>query len=127
MKKTLLLSVVVFGILTLWTSCYYDNVQDLYPNNQDCDTTNVTYSKTIAPITSANCNVCHSGATPQKNVTTDSWQGLSAVAVDGLNSQLWRAVSHQPGITWMPYQNGTLSNCDLAKIRVWLRAGAPNN
>jgi len=127
MKKIFSLSVLFFGIMVSLSSCYYDNVQDLYPINVACDTTNVTYSQSIAPITSANCNVCHSGATPQYGFKTDNYQGLSTVTTGGLNSLLWQAVSHQPGITPMPYQNGSLSNCDLARVRVWLREGAPNN
>ena len=127
MKKILALSVLFSGLMVFVTSCYYDNVQDLYPDKLPCDTTSVTYKNTIAPIMSANCNVCHSGVTAQKSVTLDSYPGISVVVTDGLSGRLWRVVSHQPGITPMPYQNGSLSDCDLAKIRVWLRNGAPDN
>lgn len=127
MKKLIPVILILTGSMMFWTSCYYDNVQDLYPNNQACDSTNVTYTHTIAPIMSANCNVCHSGLNPQKSITTDNWAGLNAAAAGGLDSQLWQAVSHSMKVTPMPYQNGKLSECDLAKIRVWINAGALNN
>ena len=115
------------GILFLSSGCYYDNEVDVYPFiNQQCDTTNVTYSQTIAPIMSANCNNCHNGTTPNGNpsVITSTYDGLKVVAENGklYNSVFWVDGKHN-----MPSGGSKLSECDLTKINIWLRDGAKDN
>jgi len=125
MKKILVLVATGLIFLFLIPSCYYDNVEDLYPfEAYACDTTNITYSQTIAPIMADNCNVCHSGANPQKNVITDNYPDLSIIAKNG---QLWKSVNHDPGFVPMPYQENKLSDCNLSKINIWINSGSPNN
>jgi hypothetical protein len=87
MKKIIKAVFIFPSLLLLITACYNDNEYDLYPfSATQCDSTNVTYSKTIVPIISANCNSCHSTAVASGNVTTDNYPGLSTVA---LNGKLW--------------------------------------
>jgi hypothetical protein len=125
MKKRLILIATGFLFLFMISSCYYDNVEDLYPYaSSACDTTNVTYSQTIAPIMAANCNVCHSTAIANGNVITDTWKGLSIVAK---NEQLWNAVDWTDGINNMPQAGSKLSDCNLAKINIWIKAGSLDN
>jgi hypothetical protein len=108
----------------LYSSCYYDKEEDLYPNyTQSCDTSNVTYSQTIAPIMAANCNVCHSTVLHSGGVVTENRDGLKIVADNG---KLIPAVE-QTGFYPMPKGGNKLQDCDLAKINIWVRAGAPNN
>jgi hypothetical protein len=122
MKKILLLTATVFLFLS---ACYYDNVEDLYPaGSQSCDTTNVTYSQTIAPIAAQYCNSCHSGTTPPAGIKTDTYTDLNAIAVNG---KLWGVVNHDQGYIPMPYQSAKLSECNLLKIRKWIDAGSPDN
>lgn len=112
-------------LLLAMTGCYYDNEQDLYPSGSTpCDTTSVTYSLTISPIMATNCNACHSSAIATAGVKTDNYTGLSTIANNGL---LWGVVNHDPGFPPMPKNGTKLSNCDLAKINIWIQAGAPNN
>jgi hypothetical protein len=125
MKKGLIFIASGFLFLFMISSCYYDNVEDLYPYaSSACDTTNVTYSQTIAPIMAANCNVCHSTAIANGNVITDTWEGLSVVAKNG---QLWNAVDWTDGVNNMPQGGSKLSDCNLAKINIWIKAGSLNN
>ena len=116
----LILAVVVIGI----SSCTYDNVEDLYPQTPECDTLNVTYSQTIAPIMSTNCNFCHSGSTPPANVITDTYEDLKIIVDDG---RFWGAVNHESGYSPMPQDRPKLNDCDLEKIRIWLDSGALND
>ena len=109
--------------LLFLTGCYNDNEQDLYPNKSTCDTTNVTYAATIAPIMQANCNTCHGITQPSGNVVTENYEGLK---IPALNGKLWPAVSWT-GSKNMPQNGSQLSSCDLAKINIWIKAGAPNN
>ena len=113
----LLLSLLVSG-------CYYDKESELYPNGPNCDTTGVmTYSGSIAPVMTGNCNVCHSGAVASGGVVTDNYDGLSVVAKNGA---LWAAVSWS-GPLQMPQGGDKLSDCDLTKIKKWVDAGSPDN
>ena len=124
MKKNAFLLLLLIPLTLLFHSCYYDNVTDLYPSFVKCDTTNVTYSQTIVPIMTANCNVCHNTATASAGIITDTYAGLSAVAADGT---LWKGVNQEPGISPMPKGGNRLSSCDLAKIKTWIDAGSQNN
>jgi len=108
MKKIYFLLLIVAGLF-MATGCYYDNEEYLYGNNtQPCDTSNVTYSAVVAPIMTANCNGCHSTASPSGNISTDNHTGLSTIALNAKGGK-------------------KLTNCELAKIRIWIQAGAPNN
>lgn len=114
--------VIVMFISLLVTSCYYDNEEDLYPMS-GCDTANVKYTQTIAPIMQNRCNGCHATGN-QTGVVTETWEGLNAVAVDG---RLWGAVNHESGYNPMPQNQDKLSDCDLSKISIWIEGGALNN
>jgi hypothetical protein len=112
-------------LMSFLTGCYYDNEETLYPaGSSTCDTTNVTYSLTISSIMSTNCNACHSSAIASAGVKTDNYAGLSIIA---LNGKLWGVVNHDAGYPPMPKNGTKLSNCDLSKINIWIKAGAPNN
>jgi hypothetical protein len=127
MKKLIPSLFVIFLIMFMYSSCYYDNEEYLYPNNtQPCDTSNVTYSQSIAPITTANCNVCHSTALHSGSVVTDNYDGLKKIAQENNNTRLLNAVEWT-GPIHMPKDGNKLPGCDLAKISIWVHAGAPNN
>ena len=124
MIKTISCIFALFLMSIFYYSCYYDKEQDLYPNNtQPCDTTNVTYSQTIAPIMSTNCNVCHSVVLHSGGVVTENYDGLKIVADNG---KLIPAVE-QTGFFPMPKGGNKLPACDLSKINIWVRDGALNN
>lgn len=118
--KVLLVSVTA---LTLAISgCYYDNEEDLYLGSSTCDTTNVTYSASVAPVFSGYCNSCHSGSNPSGNIKTDSYASVSANI-----TRIRGAINHQSGFLAMPQGGGSLSACDLTKIDIWIRKGKLNN
>lgn len=120
------IALVITGLLLLMLSvsgCYKDKAQTLYPQGA-CDTTAVTYSGTIAPMLSAYCNSCHGGNTPSGNLKFDYYQGVK-FQVD--NGHLIGAVTHAAGYQAMPKDQAMLSDCNIAKIKAWISAGAPNN
>lgn len=112
-----LVSLISLGV----TGCYYDNELELYPNAVYCDTTDIGYTASIAPIMSNSCNGCHSGATPEDNVITNTYEGLKEIVDDG---RLWKTVNHEPPYSPMPKDLAKLNDCDLTKISIWLRNGA---
>jgi hypothetical protein len=122
-------SKIFLAILIIFTgwglnSCYYDNAEDLYPNPPTCDTTNITYSGTVAPVMSAYCNSCHSTTSASGGIITDNYDDLKS-AVDG--GRFWGAINQQPGYSPMPQGGQKLNECTLAKIDIWILDGAPNN
>lgn len=123
-KPILPLALIIFVIVLISNSCYYDNEEYVYPNPTACDTTSVTYSLTVAPIMTANCNGCHSSSAPSAGIITDSYAGLQPIIADG---KFRGAINHLPGFSSMPQGGNKLSTCDLAKIDAWLNAGAQNN
>jgi hypothetical protein len=127
LKRIILKWVVIIlpaGLMLNFTGCYYDDVETLYPQVAGCDTTNVTYSGTISPIMSTNCNSCHGGSAPTANVRTDTYDGLKIIADD---ERLWGTVNHESDYSPMPKDRPKLSDCDLSKIRIWIDGGALNN
>ena len=95
-----------------------------------CDSTNVSYSKTIVPIINNNCVRCHAtnvannlgGGNILDNYTSiKNWTDTTS------SFNLYTDVSTQPAGDRMPKGGPYLSSCDIAKIRIWLYEGAPNN
>ncbi|WP_191906983.1 c-type cytochrome domain-containing protein [Adhaeribacter soli] len=89
-----------------------------------CDSTNVTYSRTIFPIIQSNCLGCHSGASASGGLNYSTHAGLAAVARNG---RLVGAVSHKAGYKSMPQGGNKLSDCNITLIKKWVRDGALNN
>ena len=116
--------IIISLISVVAAGCTYHNEEDLYPVPPACDTTQVTYSATMAPIMTANCNACHSTVIATGGIITDTYAGLKKTVED---QRLWGAVDHQQGFIPMPQGSGKLSDCNLAKIRKWIDDGAPNN
>jgi hypothetical protein len=89
-----------------------------------CDTANVTYAATIKNLVSNKCQGCHSGSAPGGGIDFSTYAGVKAKINDG---KLWGAVNHMPGFSPMPKGGTKLSTCELAQIKKWIDAGAPNN
>ena len=123
MRRTRPFHLLVFAFLFM-AGCYYDNEEYLYPDGSGCDTTNITYSGSIAPIMQSTCIGCHASSIASGGVILDNYNGVSTVANNG---KLWGAVNHESGYPQMPQGGPKLSDCNLTKIDIWIRAGAQNN
>jgi len=127
MKTTKIFPLISVLLLMFSISgCYYDNEEDLYPGSSNCDTSNVTYSNSVAPVfanaNGANCNSCHSSSNPSGNIVTDNYTSVKANI-----SRIRGAINHQSGFSPMPQNGSKLSVCELTKIDVWINQGMPNN
>lgn len=120
MKKIINIGFVIV-LMAFLQSCYYDNVEELYPDALPCDTSNVGYSETITTIMENNCNGCHSSGFPQGGIITDNYDDLKVIADNG---KLWGAVNHDEGYSPMPQNRPKLNDCDLSQIRIWIENGA---
>jgi hypothetical protein len=127
MKKLM----IVVAILVTLGSCYNYKYDKLFPVPVgSCDTTNITYSKDIAPIVAANCAIsggCHDVAgslISGHDYTT--YAGLKAVAEYDF---IITDINGIPvaGHNSMPKNGLKLSDCDINKITRWVNEGAPDN
>ena len=89
-----------------------------------CDTSNVTYSSSVKPILDLRCMGCHSGGAPQADILLTGYDETAFVAADG---KLLAVITHQAGVTPMPYNLPPLPDCEISKIRTWVREGYQNN
>ncbi len=89
-----------------------------------CDTTNVTFNAVIKPIMQNKCQGCHQGTSPGGGVNLSTYLGVQGSAIDG---SLMGSIQHLSGWSAMPKNTTKLPDCDIAKIRIWVNAGAPNN
>lgn len=121
----LIATLILFGtiMITSLNSCYYDKADLLYPDTA-CDTSAVKYSTSVLPVLSSNCISCHGGSAPSAGISLNTYAGVKLQADNG---RLWGAVSHSTSFSPMPKNSSKLNNCSLAKIRIWIAAGAPNN
>jgi hypothetical protein len=123
MKRLLISVITIIIFLFFVASCYYDNEEALYPElNNACDTTNVTFSASIAPILNSYCTTCHSGSPPSGGITLTSYSSVLAQASSGM---LMNALNGK-GVSIMP-PSGSLPACKTAQFQIWIRNGMPNN
>ncbi|SFC74989.1 hypothetical protein SAMN05421780_10973 [Flexibacter flexilis DSM 6793] len=93
----------------------------VYGTFTGCDTASVTYTSSISPIIDQSCISCHAAAEPSSGISLSNYAQVKTY-VD--NGKLLGAVLHQSGYQPMP-QTGTLTNCEIKKIRNWVNLGAP--
>ncbi len=107
------------ALLELWIQqgCQNNHCDEL------CDTTNVTYSGTIAPMMATYCKGCHNSNTAGGGIRLDAYSYVSSLA---LSDSLYNSVT-ATGVPLMPKGGQALPNCKIDEIRIWVDAGAPNN
>ena len=132
MKKSLTIFVFAIALLML-NSCYYDNFKELHPESalsgaSGCDTAGViSYSAQIVPVLNRSCNTqCHggSGGGGGRELTNYSVVKNESLYGNLISSITW----DNPQVQQMP-QGATskIPDCDIAKIKKWVAASAPNN
>ncbi len=120
---------VVFSLLSL-AGCYYDNVEDLYPEvkvTSPEDTVAVTYSGIVQPILQANCYECHDKSNASisgSGIFLEKYNDVKSRALDG---SLYGAISWAPFYTRMPFEKAKLPETEISKIKKWIEDGAPEN
>lgn len=110
---------IILGVSML-SSCYYDNKEELYPNTYGtqitCDTTNLTYTNSIKTIIDANCasSSCHStgGTSPDLSSYTNVTSNITRVKVRAIDLKTMPA-------------SAPLSVCEINKLQAWINAGTP--
>lgn len=113
--------------LTMIPGCYYDNEEDLYPQDTFCDTVAISYTAFVKPLIDANCYQCHSqSAAPSFGAGYDLETFNTLLNVVN-NGRLLCAIQHGNGCSPMPKGAAKLPACSINKVQAWIEAGAPNN
>ena len=85
-----------------------------------CNTTDVTYTATIAPIMAKWCTGCHGGVAPSAGMDLTNRVAVEAQARMGL---LVGTVTHASGYTPMPPGGSKIDECSIAQINAWIATG----
>jgi mono/diheme cytochrome c family protein len=99
----------------------------LYPSAAVCDTSAVKFSIEVKNILVANCYSCHAAAVANAaggGGALETYNNVKNWAQPGI---LLNNIERNPGANPMPKNASKLSNCDIAKIRTWIRNGMLNN
>lgn len=88
-----------------------------------CDTSNVTFSKSVLPIINNACLGCHNNSLASGGYNFSTYTGVKASVTAG---RLMGSINYTPGFSGMP-QGAKLSACHINTIRKWVDAGALNN
>lgn len=125
--KRLIIYLAIFSLTSsLFFSCYYDNEEALYPAlSSSCDTTNVTFSGTIAPLLNNSCYSCHSNSTAASagnSIRLESYADVVAKA-DRISGSIKHLGSYSP----MPKNGGLIKACSITQFDIWVRKGMLNN
>jgi len=128
MKKNILTLLVILGI-GLFSSCYYDKKDQIYPQVAvtACDTSNITYQAVVAPILNTNCNSCHAASEANKSgagIVLDNYVSLKPYIT---NSSLLNSIVQNGKVPPMPLNAPKLDACTISKIAAWINKGALNN
>lgn len=88
----------------------------------DCDTTSGSFSQTVLPMITGQCQSCHSGSNLSGGVDLST----HATIVDAVNnSNLLNAIERTSYYPMPPAM--ALSDCEVEQIKVWISNGMPNN
>jgi hypothetical protein len=128
MKKThlLLLGLSVFTLTVTFQSCYYDNEEDLYPNeNTACDTAVFSYTGKVKSIMDTYCATagCHNATTHAAGYYLDTYDNVKTSAQDPL---FMCSIRRESGCSPMPKAQSKLSDCNITIIQKWIDNNYPN-
>ncbi|MDP2174398.1 MAG: hypothetical protein Q8K70_00660 [Bacteroidota bacterium] len=113
-------------VLMFFSACRKENAETLYPDNSNCDTSNMTYSTHISPILKSNCALsgCHNSASKSAGYAYETYNEIKASVNNG---RLMGSIRHLSGFSNMPKGGSKLSDCNINKIQAWINKGALDN
>jgi cytochrome c553 len=127
MKKKFTLIVVLtmsVAYMLFFQSCQYKKEDVAYPVTS-CDTSNVKYSVEIVSILQTNCYSCHSNANAATLGGGNKLEGYTNLKPYAQFGSLVDAITRTSNT--MPKGMAKLSDCNIAKIRTWVKNGYLNN
>ncbi len=95
-----------------------------FNNCVGCDTVNYTFNAYILPIIQTNCTGCHSGGSPDANLSLTNYAQIVSTVNDG---SLMHSLLATGGYSMMPKNTTGLQSCKITQIQKWINDGALNN
>jgi hypothetical protein len=123
MKKYLAILVLVSGIIAMFSSCYYEDIEFDKANLPDT----ISFSLNVVPIFEQGCNasVCHGGGKAPDLRPENAYQSLMdggyVNSSDPVSSVIYQEVTTGGGMASYAKQG------DDAMILQWIEQGAKNN
>lgn len=96
--------------------------QNLFCDEEDCDTTAVSYAAPVSGIIQKHCLGCHSDNNPLGGLSLQGYDNVVATADDG---RLMGTVKHEAGYPAMPKNSSKLSDCKILQLETWIQNGTP--
>ena len=125
-KKINYTIIVILGLITFVSSCYYDSKEELYPYlNTNCDTTNISFSNSVIPVLQINCLGCHSNSAAVESGGGIFLEDYSNVKALGENGILMGSVNQLDGYKPMPENTGKIDDCSILILNMWIEQGYP--
>jgi hypothetical protein len=126
MKRLIIPLTIISVFLLFFVSCYYDSEEALYPAlSTSCDTTNVTFSGTIAPMLNNSCYACHSNTTAAAYGTGIRLESFADVVSKA--DRIAGSIKHLSSYSPMPKNGGLIKTCSINQFDIWVRKGMLNN
>jgi len=107
--------------MAVLNSCYYDKSESLYGVTK-CDTTNVTYANSIAPIIQRDCAGCHSGSGASAGIQLYDYSSVKNYMTSNGN-RLLGSVKWDGTASNMPKGGNKWSNCNINSMEAWVNQG----
>ncbi|MEN9571459.1 MAG: hypothetical protein RL172_2690 [Bacteroidota bacterium] len=125
MKQLINKHIFFYGIafcgISLLGSCYYDKEALLYPGNNsiDCTTVSAKFSSNVQPLITSKCatSSCHDASAAGGIILLNYTQVSNAK--ERINTRVVVEKTMPP--------SGALSPAEIAILKCWIDAGAPNN
>ena len=91
---------------------------------EDCNDTDSSYSRNLAPIIDRYCSGCHGGTNPSDGFALENIAQLR----DAVNNNLFMdALNGTNGVGIMPPNTTGLPDCYIQQFQNWINAGMPDN
>ncbi|MGQ0829443.1 MAG: c-type cytochrome [Bacteroidota bacterium] len=117
MKKTILTTVVIAGVLAACKTTKPTETKTVTPAPVDCGTMSVSYTADIKPIFEQYCNGCHGKAGGY------NFAEMADIKRSAQNGTLLGTIKWEFGFSKMPAGGAQLDAATIAKVECWIKNG----
>ena len=96
--------------------------QNLFCDEEECDTLDVTYTTPVSGIIQKHCLGCHNDNNMLGGLSLQGYNNVATVASDG---RLLGVVRHEAGFPAMPKNSAQISDCKILQLEIWTNNGTP--
>ncbi len=116
--------IVLGGIFSL-SGCVWDSEEEVFPDNNTCDTSMVSFTFDIVPVLSSHCLGCHSNSNASVfggGIRLEDYEDVA-----GYSERIIGAINHRDGFLPMPRGSNKLDPCPINQFEAWVNSGKPEN